>query len=65
MLSLSAADPFNRLHLTIGMVEPVPELKQRIKDWLDEKMATAAAASSSSAPSIVAETEAETEDMQT
>jgi len=30
-------DPFNRQHLTIHMVEPVPELKQRITEWLESK----------------------------
>jgi hypothetical protein len=30
-LLLTAIDPFNRQPLTINMVEPVPELKQRLK----------------------------------
>jgi len=33
------ADPFNRQLLNIGMVEPVPELKQRIQAWLEAKIA--------------------------
>jgi len=32
-------DPFNRQLLNIGMVEPVPELKQRIQAWLEAKIA--------------------------
>jgi hypothetical protein len=35
---LSFLDPFNRMPLKIEMVEPVPELKIRISQWLDEKL---------------------------
>lgn len=31
-------DPFNRQHLTMDMVEPVPELRQRIRDWIASKL---------------------------
>lgn len=34
-----SADPFNRQLLSISMVEPVPELKQRIQAWLEAKIA--------------------------
>ena len=34
-----SADPFNRQLLSISMVEPVPELKQRIQAWLQAKIA--------------------------
>ena len=30
-------DPFNRAPLTMDMLEPVPELKERIQRWLNEK----------------------------
>ena len=29
----SNQDPFNRQHLTVDMLEPVPELKHRISQW--------------------------------
>lgn len=29
----SNQDPFNRQNLTVDMLEPVPELKQRIEQW--------------------------------
>lgn len=32
-------DPFNRSHLTIDMVIPMPELKQKIEDWVASKRA--------------------------
>lgn len=35
----SSVDPFNRQLLSISMVEPVPELKQRIQAWLEAKIA--------------------------
>lgn len=31
-------DPFNRKPLTIEQVEPVPELKARINEWLEQKL---------------------------
>jgi hypothetical protein len=34
-----SVDPFNRQLLSISMVEPVPELKQRIQTWLEAKIA--------------------------
>ncbi|XP_069774559.1 ubiquitin conjugation factor E4 B isoform X2 [Narcine bancroftii] len=33
----SPTDPFNRQHLTESMLEPVPELKERIHAWMKEK----------------------------
>ncbi|XP_072888318.1 ubiquitin conjugation factor E4 B isoform X2 [Hemitrygon akajei] len=33
----SPTDPFNRQHLTENMLEPVPELKERIHAWMKEK----------------------------
>jgi len=30
-------DPFNRKDLTIDMIQPAPELKERMDAWLDEK----------------------------
>jgi len=32
-------DPFNRKPLNVGMLEPLPQLKQRIDDWLAAKLA--------------------------
>jgi U-box domain len=32
-------DPFNRKYLTMDMVEPAVELKQRMTAWLEEKRA--------------------------
>ncbi|GCC34153.1 ubiquitin conjugation factor E4 B isoform X2 [Chiloscyllium punctatum] len=33
----SPTDPFNRQHLTENMLEPVPELKEKIHAWMKEK----------------------------
>ncbi|XP_042199483.1 ubiquitin conjugation factor E4 B isoform X2 [Callorhinchus milii] len=33
----SPTDPFNRQHLTENMLEPVPELKEKIHTWMREK----------------------------
>merc|ERR1719222_177352 len=33
-------DPFNRKELTIDMVEPVSELKEKMSQWLSEKKAS-------------------------
>ena len=30
-------DPFNRKDLTIDMVQPAPQLKERMNRWLEEK----------------------------
>ncbi|QDZ23495.1 E3 ubiquitin-protein ligase [Chloropicon primus] len=37
-LLLDKTDPFSRSELTIDMVEPMPELKERIRAWIKEKM---------------------------
>lgn len=37
-------DPFNRAHLTIDMLQPATELKQRIDAWLGERERTQAPA---------------------
>jgi ubiquitin conjugation factor E4 B len=42
-------DPFNRMPLTMSMVEPQPELKQRFNDWYEGKLAEAARKKSSEA----------------
>ncbi len=44
MYLLCAADPFNRQPLRIEQVEPDHDLRRRIKEWLDGKIAEAAAA---------------------
>jgi ubiquitin conjugation factor E4 B len=33
-------DPFNRQPLKLSMVEPLPELKERIEAWIAEKRAS-------------------------
>lgn len=40
-------DPFNRKELTMEMVVPATELKEKMKEWLNEKKKSAKAASSS------------------
>jgi U-box domain len=38
-----ASDPYNRQPLTMKMIEPLPELKKKIEDWVKTKISEGAA----------------------
>ena len=54
MCFLPTSDPYNRQPLTMKMIEPLPELKKQIEDWVktkvSESVAKAKAQSTSEGP---------------